>query len=127
LRREFRARVAEYYTNRGFSVKRNVRNRYGDFDLIAMREEGTARKKRITVLIECNKSEKGTIPLREFVKFVRKFVRYYDHYESIQGGEWKGVFAYVGQLDRKIRPFWRNIPDKNWIRLQRFRRGSIVK
>jgi hypothetical protein len=118
----FRIKVSNYHTNRGFSVKHNVANRYGDFDLIATKREGTARKKRLTVLIECKKSEKGTIRLREFIKFVRKFVRYYDHYESIQGGEWKGVFAYVGRLDRKIRPYWKSIPDKDWIRLQRFRK-----
>lgn len=118
----FRIKVSNYYTNKGFSVKRNVSNRYGDFDLIATKEESAFRKVRFTLLIECKKYENGTIPLREFVKFVRKFVRYYDHYESIQGGEWEGVFAYVGRLDREIRPYWKSIPDKDWIRLQRFRK-----
>ncbi len=118
----FEIRVSNYYASKGFSVRRNVSDRYGDFDLIATKENGTVRKKRFTLLIECKKGEKGIIPLREFVKFVRKFVRYYDHYESIQGGEWEGVFAYVGRLDKKIRPYWKSIPDKNWIRLQPFRK-----
>jgi hypothetical protein len=120
LRKRFRTRVFNYYANRGFSVKRNVSIRYGDFDLIATKEEGTARKKRLTVIIDCKRSQNGTIPLRAFVKFVRKFVRYYDHYESILGGEWQGVFAYVGSLDREIRPYWKSIPDNDWIRLQHF-------
>jgi hypothetical protein len=118
----FEFRVSSYYANKGYSVRHSVWNRYGDFDLIATKEEGTVRKNRFTLLIECKKYEKGTIPLREFVRFVRKFVRYYDHYESIQGGEWEGVFAYAGRLDRKIRPYWKSIPDKNWIRLQPFRK-----
>jgi len=118
----FEIKVSNYYTNKGFSVKHNVSNRYGEFDLIATKEEGTLRKKRITLLIECKKYEKGTIPLKEFVKFVRKFVHYYDHYEAIQGGDWGGVFAYVGKLDNEIRPYWKSIPDKDWIRLQPFRK-----
>ena len=120
-RKRFKIRVSNYYTNNRFSVRHDVSNRYGDFDLIATKEEGTVRKTRFTLLIEC-KYEKGIIPLSVFVKFVRKFVRYYDHYESIQGGEWVGVFAYVGRLDKEIRPYWRSIPDKDWIRLQPFRR-----
>ena len=121
-RKEIRIRVSNYYANQGFSVRHNVVNRYGDFDLIATKEEGTVRKKRITLLIECKKNEKDIIPLKAFVKFVRKFVRYYDHYEGIQGGEWAGIFAYVGRLDKEIRPYWKSIPDKDWIRLQPFRK-----
>jgi hypothetical protein len=120
--KSFKIKVSNYYSNKGFSVRHSVSNRYGEFDLIATKEEGTFRKKRFTLLIECKKYEKGTIPLREFVKFVRKFVRYYDHYEPIQGGEWKGVFAYVGRLDKEIRPYWKSIPDKDWVRLQPFRK-----
>jgi len=118
----FKIKVSNYYTNKGFSVKHNVMNRYGEFDLIATKEQGTPRKKRLTLLIECEKYEKGAIPLNAFVKFVRKFVRYYDHYEAIRGGDWQGVFAYVGRLDKEIRPYWRSIPDKDWIRLQPFRK-----
>jgi hypothetical protein len=117
----FEIKVSNYYSNRGFSVKHNVSNRYGEFDLIATKE-GTWRKKRHTILIECKKYEVGTIPLKEFVKFVRKFVHYYDHYEPIQGGDWEGVFAYVGKLDNEIRPYLNSIPDKDWIRLQPFRK-----
>ena len=114
-------KVSNYYTNKGFSVKHNVSNRYGEFDLIATKE-GTRRKKRFTILIECKKCEKGKIPLKTFVKFVRKFVRYYDHYEAIQGGDWEGVFVYAGKLDNEIRPYLNSIPDKDWIRLQPFRK-----
>jgi len=103
-------------------VKHNVSNRYGKFDLIATKEANGVRRGRVTLLIECKKCKKGTISLEEFVKFVRKFVRYYDHYEAIQGGEWEGVFAYAGKLDKEIRPYWRSIPDKDWIRLQQFRK-----
>ncbi len=121
-RKGFEIRVSDYYASKGFSVRRNLSDRYGDFDLIATKGEGTVRKRRFTLLIECKKYQKGTIPLRVFVKFVRKFVRYYDHYEGIHGGEWVGVFAYVGRLDREIRPYWKSSPDKNWIRLQPFRK-----
>jgi hypothetical protein len=118
----FKIKVSNYYTNKGFSVKHNLSNRYGEFDLIATKEQGTLRKKRVTLLIECKKCEKGAIPLKAFVKFVRNFVRYYDHYEAIQGGDWEGVFAYVGKLGNEIRPYWKSIPDKDWIRLQPFRK-----
>ena len=118
----FKIKVSDYYANKGYSVKHDVMNRYGEFDIVATKEIGAFGKKHVTLLIECEKSEKGTIPLKAFVQFVRKFVRYYDHYEGIRGGEWKGVFAYVGKLDNEIRPYWRSIPDKDWIRLQRFRK-----
>ena len=118
----FKIKVSNYYTNKGFWVKHNVSNRYGEFDIVATKEQGALGKKRVTLLIECKKREKGAIQLKEFVKFVRNFVRYYDHYEAIQGGEWKGVFAYSGKLDNEIRPYWKSIPDKDWIRLQPFRK-----
>jgi hypothetical protein len=121
-RKGFRNRVANYYANKGFHVKHSVSNRYGDFDLIATKEDGTTRSKRFTVLIECRKHKSGIIPFKAFVRFVRKFVRYYDHYESIQGGEWAGVFAYLGRLDSQIRPYWKSIPDKDWICLQPFKK-----
>ena len=121
-RMAFETRVSNYYTSQGFFLKRHVQSRYGDFDLVATKESGSVRAKRLTLLIDCKKYEKGPIPIGEFVMFVRKFVRYYDHYEGIQSGDWVGVFAYVGRLDRKIRPYWRSIPDKDWILLKPFRK-----
>jgi hypothetical protein len=121
-RKAFKNRVSDYYTNKGFSVRHNESSRYGDFDLIATKEASTDRRQRFILLIECSQHRDSIIPLRAFVKFVRKFVRYYDHYESIHGGEWIGVFAYIGRLDSQIRPYWRGSPDKDWIRLQPFRK-----
>jgi hypothetical protein len=116
----FETKVLNYYVDRGFSVRHGIRNRYGQFDLIATREEGRFRKKRLTLIVECKKYAKNRVPFKEFVKFVRKCNQYYNHYAPIVGGLWEGVFAYSGQLDKEIRSYLNSIPENEWIRLQRF-------
>jgi|SRR5208282_6680651 len=118
---QFENKVANYYAEQGFAVKRGVKNRYGEFDLVATKvEQGTWRNKRITLLIECKK--KAKIPFVDFVKFRRKYNQYYDYYEPREGGEWQGIFAYVGELDAEIRPFLMSINDRAWLSLQPFRK-----
>jgi hypothetical protein len=115
----FETKVLNYYVERGFSVRCGVKNRYGEFDLIATRE-GSWRKKRHTLLIECKKMR--NIPFKEFVKFVRKCKQYVDYYGPREGGRWEGIFAYVGELDPETRPYLNSIPDNDWIHLQQFRK-----
>ena len=117
----FKLKVANHYAKRGFSVRSNVSNKYGNFDLIATKKHGKMKESQLTLLIECKNYGNDRVPFGAFVRFVRKFVRYFDHYESREGGNWNGVFVYLGRLDRQIRPFWKSIPDKDWIRLQKFK------